>query len=51
VWKNLKEGDNPLDKIPIMTRQEIESMLEKQFKEKKDNNYDYFSENCKFCNA
>jgi hypothetical protein len=42
AWKNLKKGDNPLDKIPIITRQEIESMLEKQFKEKKDNNYDYF---------
>ena len=42
VWKNLKEGDNPLDKIPIMTRQEIESMLEKYFNERKDDNYDYF---------
>ena len=28
-----------------------EVYLEKHFNEKKDNNYDYFSENCKFCNA
>ena len=37
VWKNNKDGN-----IPRATRQEIESMLEKYFNERKDDNYDYF---------
>jgi len=43
-WEEFEKKHNAGEKVslPRMTRSETEKMLEKRFKEKKENNYDYF---------